>query len=811
MYYPRFTKAIIHHFITKDKSISMRNRMFMHTARDDNILGLMRFVSKSDDFQVYGALLPNRMTNQQMLDSYAYKTYLAYAIGVASLKMKMKFKKPASPSKKRTLVTIEEEEPKPAKKDKPIKKPPAKRQSWCVCETQLKKALKRSKRETSIHQAGGSSEGANIESKVPDEPKGKLKDTSEGTGLKPGVPDMSKGDSSESEYESWGDSGDEANVQDDEEVQESDDEPQHMINEELYGNVNVSLTDVEPVDKEKDDEEMSVVGHVNVNQEGAGNQVKDDAQATQKTDAPIPSSFISSDYTTKFLNFDNIPSINTEVISMMDINVQHEVPCTSSLLTIPVFDVKELKDVDNSSKVISTIKSEVPNVVKEYLGSNLDDALHKVIQRNFADIIKKHSVPAEIVERLRQQYAPQKSIEDIREIKMEHERKQQVPKETITSSDTTALEEFDQKTTLFETMTKSKSFNKSPKQRALYHALMESILKDEDAMDEGVVDKLKKRKPDDADKDEGPSAGSDRGLKRQKTSKDTEPSKKAKSTETFKGTSKSQPKSIAKSAQAEETVFKTGDTQGPQNLREETGNTDEPLIVNISELTQDILVGPAYNILKGTCRSYVELDYNMEECYKLLTDQLDWNNPEGDRYPFDLSKPLPLVMSENRQIVSVDYSFNNDLAYLQGGSTGRTYTTSLTKIKAAKYDLPGIEDMVPNLWSPVKVAYDKHALLGTSYWGPKRQRLYRYASNRVSKHEVYSTKRILAVTNVKVKEWYGYGHLEEIEVRGSGQQLYNITYVHKTYRDLKESGRPSTWCRKLPEEAQHLSTNDAQG
>ncbi|GJZ38676.1 hypothetical protein Tco_0585239 [Tanacetum coccineum] len=111
---------------------------------------------------------------------------------------------------------------------------------------------------------------------------------------------------------------------------------------------------------------------------------------------------------------------------------------------------------------------------------------------------------------------------------MEHARKQKAPKETITSSDTTTLAEFDQKTTLFETMTKSKAFNKSLKQRALYHALMELILEDEDAMDEGFADKLKKRKPDDADKYEGPSARSDRGLKRQKTSKDTEQSKKAK-------------------------------------------------------------------------------------------------------------------------------------------------------------------------------------------------------------------------------------------------------------------------------------------
>ncbi|GJS55154.1 hypothetical protein Tco_0628516 [Tanacetum coccineum] len=137
--------------------------------------------------------------------------------------------------------------------------------------------------------------------------------------------------------------------------------------------------------------------------------------------------------------------------------------------------------------------------------------------------------------------------------------------------------------------------------------------------------------------------------------------------------------------------------------------------MQISDLKQDILVGPVYKFLKGTCRSYVELEYNMEEYYKALNDQLDWNNPEGDRYPLDLSKPLPLVQSRNRQIASVDYFFNNDLAYLQGRSTGRTYMTSLTKTKAAKYDLQGIEDVVPNLWSLVKVAYNRHALLGTSH------------------------------------------------------------------------------------------------
>ncbi|GJU12376.1 hypothetical protein Tco_1134772 [Tanacetum coccineum] len=40
-----------------------------------------------------------------------------------------------------------------------------------------------------------------------------------------------------------------------------------------------------------------------------------------------------------------------------------------------------------------------------------------------------------------------------------------------------------------------------------------------------------------------------------------------------------------------------------------------------------------------------------------------------------------------------------------------TYTTSTTKIKAAQYDLLGIEDKVPNIWSPIKVSYGRYASL----------------------------------------------------------------------------------------------------
>ncbi|GJU89273.1 hypothetical protein Tco_1301696 [Tanacetum coccineum] len=143
--------------------------------------------------------------------------------------------------------------------------------------------------------------------------------------------------------------------------------------------------------------------------------------------------------------------------------------------------------------------------------------------------------------------------------------------------------------------------------------------------------------------------------------------------------------------------------------------------LKINNLTQETLLGPAFRLLKGTRSNYAELEYDFEECYKALSEKLDWENPEGGDYPFDLTKPLPLVMNGNRQMVPVDYFFNNDLKYLQEGILTMTYTTSLTKIKVAQYDLQGIEDMVPNICVHVKVAYDKHALWGISHWREQRR------------------------------------------------------------------------------------------
>ncbi|GJT95870.1 hypothetical protein Tco_1091388 [Tanacetum coccineum] len=197
--------------------------------------------------------------------------------------------------------------------------------------------------------------------------------------------------------------------------------------------------------------------------------------------------------------------------------------------------------------------------------------------------------------------------------------------------------------------------------------------------------------------------------------------------------------------------------------------------LKILNLTQEILVGPAFNLLKGTCKSITELEYHLEECSKAATERLDWHNPENKPYPFDLRKPLPLIQDHRgRQIIPKDYFINKDLEYLKGVDLSRRYSTSVTKTKAAIYELKWIEDLVPELWSPVQLKYDQHAYLGTSHWGPKRQRFYGYASNLTSSKDVYSRRRIIAVTRLKIMKMYDYGHLEEIEVRRDDQKLYTF-------------------------------------
>ncbi|GKE75207.1 hypothetical protein Tco_1537248 [Tanacetum coccineum] len=77
----------------------MRNKINLHTIRDDSLLGTLKFVSKTEDYQKYGALIPDEMINQDIKDSKAYKTYLDFSTRKATPKKSRKFKKLLHPQR----------------------------------------------------------------------------------------------------------------------------------------------------------------------------------------------------------------------------------------------------------------------------------------------------------------------------------------------------------------------------------------------------------------------------------------------------------------------------------------------------------------------------------------------------------------------------------------------------------------------------------------------------------------------------------------------------------------------------------------
>ncbi|GJZ95528.1 hypothetical protein Tco_0667862 [Tanacetum coccineum] len=166
--------------------------------------------------------------------------------------------------------------------------------------------------------------------------------------------------------------------------------------------------------------------------------------------------------------------------------------------------------------------------------------------------------------------------------------------------------------------------------------------------------------------------------------------------------------------------------------------------LNVETLTPELLAGPTFELMKGTCKSLVELEYFFEEVYKVTTEQLDWHNPKGQQYPHDLRKPLPLIPnSRGRQVIPFDHFIKNDLAYLCGGVSSRTYATSITKTKVADYShIKWIEELVPNAME--------------------------------SARDVYSRRKIIAVTKLQIVEWHGYKHLDWITVRRDDDKLHTF-------------------------------------
>nr|GEZ52422.1 hypothetical protein [Tanacetum cinerariifolium] len=143
----------------------------------------------------------------------------------------------------------------------------------------------------------------------------------------------------------------------------------------------------------------------------------------------------------------------------------------------------------------------------------------------------------------------------------------------------------------------------------------------------------------------------------------------------------------------------------------------------VDTLTPELLAGPTYELMRGSCNSLTELEYHLEEVYKEMMDQLDWVNPEGQQYLQNLLQPLSLIPNtQGHRVIPFAHFINNDLEYLRE--------------------------------EPIN--YDRHALWGVSHWGRKCQQFYGFAVNREYALDVYSKRRIIAVIDLKIVEWHNW-------------------------------------------------------
>nr|GEW21820.1 uncharacterized mitochondrial protein AtMg00810-like [Tanacetum cinerariifolium] len=325
-------------------------------------------------------------------------------------------------------------------------------------------------------------------------------------------------------------------------------------------------------------------------------------------------------------------------------------------------NVKKLKQVDHSSAIFAMIRSELPSAVNEYLGSSLGDSLQKVLQ--------KHT--EELKQELKQQES-HKSATEIIKIKREQASKQKWPKHSSTPFDKIIENEYKQKDILFKMMLASKSHEKHLAHQALYDALIPSLFVDEDDMDQATT-------------------AIDQGMDKKRPRKDTQPSKKSSaSKESSKGHTPPKSSKYGKSVTVEEPYEEhvhDMSLDAEENIVDETGNADEhpdseakPKTNNASK--NDWFKQPLWPHTPDLeWNKSTPIDFSKFAKNRLKLDKITKKKPEGDRCPFDLSKPLPLKGRPGHLTVASKYFFNNDLEYLKFTDSERKYTTSITKIKA---------------------------------------------------------------------------------------------------------------------------------
>nr|GEU66114.1 hypothetical protein [Tanacetum cinerariifolium] len=223
----------------------------------------------------------------------------------------------------------------------------------------------------------------------------------------------------------------------------------------------------------------------------------------------------------------------------------------------------------------------------------------------------------------------------------------------------------------------------------------------------------------------------------------------------------------------------------------------------ITKLKPQYLEGPAFELVKVFHPNVIHLQYQMEECHKLLTDSVD-----DSIIRHSISKPLPLGGPHGQVIIQSDFFFNKDLEYMRYDSKGSRLALSISKMKAAYYPDVSLEQMVPDqMWINEECKYDIAAMYGISHWWFQRQRFYidRHTSEG-DRRAVRTHMRILSVVRIEVFSMYGYDYMKKIVLRRADLNEHII--AERDFKYLYPSNFEDLYLLNLQDHLNHLPPKD---
>ncbi|GJU67229.1 hypothetical protein Tco_1253488 [Tanacetum coccineum] len=283
--------------------------------------------------QVYGAILPQAMTNQALLDSVAYKTYYAIASGAEPPKSR---KRVPDEQHHKTSCTDEGTSTKLRVLDVPKYESDSEQESWGDSDEEDDDDEDDSGDESD----DGDNDDDDCDKYVGDNNDGKDDDEADSERTESDreeIPDLNQSNEEREQQEEDVDKRvhtpddyeltDEENIDDEDKM---DEEENDDITKELYKDVNVNLGNE---DAEMIHDDQGGADEHNDSQELGFVQEEEDAHVTlttvhdsQKTEGLMQSSSVSSDFTSKLLNLENISPADNEIASLMDTTIHHEEP-----------------------------------------------------------------------------------------------------------------------------------------------------------------------------------------------------------------------------------------------------------------------------------------------------------------------------------------------------------------------------------------------------------------------------------------------------------------------------------------------------